>query len=396
VRRIPFVDVNDLYSRLFSGGSQMKRHSLHAPFRMTTFLSVVAALIAVFFSAPGPLAQGTPPSATEERSAADVVEQVAPAVVTVYNLTMLQGGFGQPAQEVPQGTGTGFIIDEEGHIVTNWHVVTGGEDYAVQLYDGTTVEAELIGEDPRDDLAVVKIDPQSVPATVEFGDSDALRPGEPVLAIGSPLGQFTNTVTEGIISGLGRDNLGTGNNFCQTYTDLIQHDAAINPGNSGGPLFNMQGEVIGVNTLGLPVGNGGTPLQGLFFAVPSETVVDAVEQLIANGRISTPYLGIRSRPLDPAIAQANGLPVEAGDYVVNVRPGSPAEEAGLRPNDIITAIDGTEITPERSLGSIVLDEYQPGDQVELTILRDGEEQTVNLTIGEAPEEVFAECTLQGR
>jgi 2-alkenal reductase len=361
---------------------------------MTTFLSVITALIAILFSTQGTLEQGTPPSATEERSAADVVEQVAPAVVTVYNLDVLEG-LGEQ-QTVEQGAGTGFIIDEEGHIVTNWHVVTGGEQYAVELYDGTVIEAELIGEDPRDDLAVVKIDPASVPATVEFGDSDALRPGEPVLAIGSPLGQFTNTVTEGIISGLGRDNLGTGSNFCQTYADLIQHDAAINPGNSGGPLFNMQGEVIGVNTLGLPVGNGGTPLQGLFFAVPSETVVNAVEQLIANGRISSPYLGIGSQPLDPAIAQANNLPVEAGDYVVDVRSGSPAEEAGLRPNDIITAIDGTEIAPERSLGSIVLDEYQPGDQVELTVLRDGEEQTINLTIGEAPEEVFAECTLQGR
>jgi len=336
-----------------------------------------------------------PPAEDDDMSAADVVEQVAPAVVTVYNLDVLEGEFGQEAQEVPQGTGTGFIIDEEGHIVTNWHVVTGGDRYAVQLYDGTLVEADLIGEDPRDDLAVVKIDPASVPATVGFGDSDALRPGEGVLAIGSPLGQFTNTVTEGIVSGLGRDNLGTGNNFCQTYADLIQHDAAINPGNSGGPLFNMAGEVIGVNTLGLPTGNGGTPLQGLFFAVPSSTVITAAEQLIANGTISAPYIGVRTEDINAAVAEANNLPVEFGNLVVEVSPDSPADRAGLQPEDIITAVDGTAITQEQSLGGLIIDQYQPGDTVQLTIIRDGDEQTVDLTIGEAPAEVFEACTLQG-
>jgi 2-alkenal reductase len=362
---------------------------------MTTFLSVITALIAVLFSTQGTLAQGTPPAATEEMSAADVVEQVAPAVVTVYNLDVLEGGLGQQQETVRQGAGTGFIIDEEGHIVTNWHVVTGGEQYAVQLYDGTLVDAELIGEDPRDDLAVVKIDPASVPATVEFGDSEALRPGEGVIAIGSPLGQFTNTVTEGIVSSLGRDALGSGASICQNYSNLIQHDAAINPGNSGGPLFNMQGEVIGVNTLGLPVDQSGTPLQGLFFAVPSATVVTAAEQMIATGTISAPYLGVLDPiPLNAALAEANDLPVDAGVYITDVQPNGPAAEAGLEAQDIITAIDGTEISQDQSLATILQENYQPGDTVQLTIVRDGEEQTLDLTIGEASEEVFESCTLQ--
>ncbi len=374
----------------------MNSRFTQAPARMSVTVSLIAMVIgALLFFPPTTLAQDSTPTSVEDRSAADVVEQVAPAVVTVYNLDVLEGGFGQQAQTVPQGIGTGFIIDQEGHVVTNWHVVTGGEQYAVQLYDGTLVEAELIGEDPRDDLAVVRIDPASVPATVAFGDSDALRPGEGVIAIGSPLGQFTNTVTEGIVSGLGRDNLGTGNNFCQTYANLIQHDAAINPGNSGGPLFNMAGEVIGVNTLGLPTGDSGMPLQGLFFAVPSSTVITAAEQLIANGTISAPYIGVLSEDINPGIAEANNLPVDFGNLIVEVSPDSPANEAGLQPDDIITAIGDTQISQEQSLGSIIVEQHQPGDTVQLTIVRDGEEQTVDLTIGEAPAEVFEACTLQG-
>lgn len=356
---------------------------------------MAAILMSLLFSAPVTIAQDAASTPPAVESAADVVERVAPAVVTVYNLTTLQGGLGQQSETVPQGAGTGFIIDDDGHIVTNWHVTTGGEEYAVQLFDGTTVPAELIGEDPRDDLAVIQIDSANVPAAVDFGDSDALRPGDPVLAIGSPLGQFSNTVTEGIVGGLGRDNFGAASrsNFCQTYSNLIQHDAAINPGNSGGPLFNMQGEVIGVNTLGLPVDQSGTPLQGLFFAVPSKTVITAAEQLIANGQISAPYIGVQSEQITPADAEANDLPVQAGNYVVDVTGDAPADQAGLQNGDIITAIDGTEITLQEPLGGLIIEQYLPGDEVEVTIIRDGEEQTVDLTIGEAPAEEFAKCTV---
>jgi len=328
----------------------------------------------------------------------ELVEQVNPAVVTVYNLTTLENELTGELQDVPQGTGTGFIIDEEGHIVTNWHVVTGGEEYAVALFDGTTVPAELIGSDPRDDLAVVKIDSSDVPGVVPLGDSETLQPGQPVVAIGSPLGAFTNTVTAGIVSGLDRDGFGGFSANCQNYADLIQHDAAINPGNSGGPLFNMQGEVIGVNTLGLPEGQGGVSLQGLFFAVPSNLVADVAQQLIENGRIAAPYMGIGQEPIDPGTAAALELDVVGSPRVLNVSPGTPAEESGLQPNDIITAVDDQEIGVEQGLAAILLD-YQPGDTVELTILRadatgEFEELTVDLTFGNVPDELLEACALQ--
>ncbi len=348
-------------------------------------------------------ATATPDSPSPSRTAAfqdetmttvELVEQVNPAVVTVYNLTTLENELGQE-QVIPQGTGTGFIIDEEGHIVTNWHVVTGGEEFAVALADGTTVEAELIGIDPRDDLAVVKIDPESVSATVPLGDSDALQPGQPVVAIGSPLGSFTNTVTAGIVSGLDRDGFGgqRGAN-CQNYANLIQHDAAINPGNSGGPLFNAQGEVIGVNTLGLPQA-GGSIVQGLFFAVPSNLVADVAQQLIETGTISAPFLGISQREVDPGSAATLGLDIAGSTYVFDVSSGTPAEEAGILPDDIIIAIDGQELNEALGLSDILL-EYEAGDTVELTVLRadssgESEEVTVELTFGTVPESVFEEC-----
>ncbi len=327
----------------------------------------------------------------------ELVQQVSPAVVTVYNLTTLENQIGEE-QSVPQGTGTGFIIDEEGHIVTNWHVVTGGEEYAVALSDGTTVEAELIGIDPRDDLAVVKIAPESVPATVPLGDSNAIQPGQPVVAIGSPLGAFTNTVTAGIVSGLDRDGFGGlyGAN-CQNYANLIQHDAAINPGNSGGPLFNMQGEVIGVNTLGLPEA-GGTIVQGLFFAVPSNQVTEVAQQLIETGTISAPFIGISSQSVDPGSAASLELDIAGSTYVVNVTSGTPAEESGILPDDIIAAIDGEELTVERGLSDILL-EYEAGDTVVLSVLRadasgELEEVEVELTFGTVPESVFEECFIE--
>ena len=361
--------------------------ALHGVVALAFLLSLVAWSLSPFTSTA--TAQSTPGTTPP---LADVVATVSPAVVTVYNLTTAQGLTGDSEEPTEQGVGTGFIINAEGYIVTNWHVTTGGESYAVQFADGSTVEAELIGEDPRDDLAVVRIAPESVPATVSFGDSDALRPGDPVFAIGSPLGQFANTVTEGIVSGLGRDQLGS-SSLCQNYADLIQHDAAINPGNSGGPLFNAAGQVVGVNTLGIPSGANGVPLQGLFFAVPGNLVNEVAQQLIANGQISAPYLGVSSVPLNPQIAAANNIPIDQGNYVDEVVEGTPAEAAGLQAGDVITAVGDTEITPLRTLANILLD-YAPGDQVTLTVQRDGNEETIDITLGEAPVDILEACSLE--
>jgi len=337
-------------------------------------------------------AQGATTAPAQELTAVELVQKVSPAVVTVWNLAEPAPFSGGSAQ--PQGAGTGFIIDTDGHVITNWHVVTGGDSFAVLLQDGTQVAAELVGTDPRDDIAVVKIDPAKVPATVPFGDSDALKPGQDVLAIGSPLGAFTNTVTEGIVSALGRNQLGSGNTFCQNYSNLIQHDAAINPGNSGGPLFNMQGEVVGVNTLGIPTSDAGVPVQGMFFAVPANTVKVAVQQLIETGTVEQPYFGISWSPIDPTTASAYNLPV-GSVYVVDVEPGGPADQAGLQADDVITALDGKQISIENPLSDMLFD-YHPGDTVQLTVLRGDQEQTIPLTLGQAPQELFEQCSLQGQ
>lgn len=322
----------------------------------------------------------------------DLVEAVNPAVVTVYNLTYLENNDNLGSTEtITQGAGTGFVVDEEGHIVTNWHVVTTGDEFAVEMYNGKLVPADLVGMDARDDLAVVKIDPSEVLGVVELGDSDALRPGQTVVAIGSPLGQFQNTVTAGIVSALDRDGFG-GLSNCQNYSNLIQHDAAINPGNSGGPLFNLQGEVVGVNTLGIPLSPDGTPVQGLYFAVPSNMVKTIATQLIEDGHISAPYIGITQQPVSEGQFAANNLDYPGGAVITDIGVDSPAEDAGLLVNDVILQIDGRQISAETSLANILLD-YAPGDTVTLTVLRDGEEIEVQLVFGTLPQEVLDDCML---
>jgi 2-alkenal reductase len=364
------------------------------PLRHLAFVCLALLLAFVSVGSVGMTSRATAQdTAPEEMTKVEVVEQVSPAVVTVFNLATTPALFGQQVEPQPQGAGTGFIIDKEGHIVTNWHVVTGGDAFAVLLADGTQLEAELIGSDARDDLAVVKIDPAAVPATVSFGDSTSLMPGQDVLAIGSPLGAFTNSVTAGIVSALGRNQLSSGNPSCQNYSNLIQHDAAINHGNSGGPLFNLRGEVVGVNTLGIPVDQSGQPVQGLFFAVPSSTVKVAVEQLIETGTVTQAWVGIAFYPIDAALATQYELPVESGIIITDVDPASPAAEAGLQPEDIITAVDGEEITPSQDLAAIMF-KHQPGDVVTLSVIRGNEEMEIELTLGEAPLNM-EQCTLQG-
>lgn len=365
--------------------------TLRRSLRQILFVLMALTIAIGIISGPGLLSRAVAQD-SGDLTKVEVVEKVSPAVVTVFNLAKTPSLTGT-SQETPQGAGTGFIIDKEGHIVTNWHVVEGGDAFAVVLSDGTQVDAKLIGSDARDDLAVVKIDPKSVPAVVTIGDSSTLKPGQDVLAIGSPLGAFTNSVTAGIVSALGRNQLGSNNAACQNYSNLIQHDAAINPGNSGGPLFNLKGEVIGVNTLGIPVDNNGQPVQGLFFAVPSNTVTMAVKQLIETGTVTQAWVGIAFYSIDSALATQYQLPVDQGIIITDVQSGSPADKAGLKVEDIITAVDGEQITPTKDLASIML-KYQPNDTVTLSIVRGTQKSEVKLTLGTTPLNA-SDCTLQG-
>jgi 2-alkenal reductase len=359
-----------------SGASRVRR----GPGPVLALLLAAALLLALIPAglAPSGAAQetGTTPETTEQpqdMSAVEVVEAVAPAVVTVINQVRFEeGDEDSPAQAV--GAGTGFIVDEDGHIVTNQHVVAGGDSFRVIFYDGEEREAKLVGTDPVSDLAVVQVK-GDVPAIVAFGDSDALKPGQTVLAIGSPLGAFTNTVTQGIVSAIGRDFPGSG-----SYTNLIQHDAAINPGNSGGPLFNLRGEVVGVNTLGIPETESG-PVQGLFFAIPSNSVSTISGTLIEAGRMIYPYVGIR---YDIVTLTDEDGDTRYGVQIRTVEEDSPADDAGLREEDVIIAVDGTPITQTEAFSELLF-RHQPGDTIELTIVRSNRTRDIDITLTERPE-----------
>src|SRR5215213_5904110 len=316
---------------------------------------------------PAPKTTAAP---SAELTPIEVVEQIGPAVVTVINEQIEEG----ETNAVPTGSGSGFILDEDGHVVTNRHVVEGGVEFVVVLEDGRELPATLVGADANSDVAVLKVDPP-VPGVARLGDSDSLLPGQAVLAIGSPLGTFTNTVTEGIVSALGRtvpDNTGG-----PALLNLIQHDAAINPGNSGGPLVTLAGEVVGINTLGI------VDAQGLFFAVPAKTGTRVAEALIAEGAVDYPYLGLQLVPLNDEIIAQWALPVDEGFYVQGVVEGTPSDAAGLQVGDVVTAID-LERVGERQSMVAALFQYKPGDKVQLTVQRGLNSMRIGVPLVERP------------
>jgi S1-C subfamily serine protease len=345
---------------------------------------------------PTPEPEPTPVSEAEEGesseiddlqffSVADLVDAVSPAVVTVLNQQTFEGfGDGGPS-EVPAGVGTGFIMNADGYIVTNQHVIAGATSIRVILFDGSEVAAELIGEDAITDLAVIRIDPGDVPATVEIGDSGALRVGEPVVAIGSALGEYTNTVTQGIVSGVGRTLRGSD---AASLENMIQHDAAINPGNSGGPLLNTAGEVIGVNTAVVRQDMSGISAEGLGFAIPSQTVIEITERLIEHGVIERAWLGVSYQAVTPRLATAQGFAVSHGAYVAQVVPDGPADQAGILPGDIIVAIDGQTIDQNTSLQTMLFS-LEPETTVDFEIVRgdDPEPLVIEVTLGVRPPDL---------
>lgn len=324
-----------------------------------------------------------------------IAEKTNPTVVTIFTTQTItaprnplfrffgdpQGGFESPQREV-QGLGSGVIASKEGYILTNNHVVEGAEEIRVQTYDGSDVEAEVVGTDPRTDIAVIKIDAENLP-TIEFGNSDNLRVGEFVLAIGSPFGDnLAHSVSFGIVSGKGRTLMAqrTGG-----YENFIQTDAAINPGNSGGALINLDGQLVGINTA-IASRSGGN--QGVGFAIPVNQAKNIMTQLIETGKVQRGYLGISGDGVDRAMARALGLEKPQGVIVGGVQEGTPADEAGLEEGDVITTLDGKQIDGWYSFRTDIAT-HRPGDEVELGIIRDGDTMSLTVTLGEFPEELAA-------
>ncbi len=310
-----------------------------------------------------------------ETAITQAVEKVGPAVVTVLAKNPDQRTrFGIVSGGV--SSGSGVFISNDGYVLTNNHVIEDAESYSVVLANGSEIAAKLIGADPYSDLAVLKVD-DTPPAVAQFGSSDLLKPGETVIAIGSPLGDFKNTVTAGVISAVGR-SLDTGNGFL--LENMIQTDAAINQGNSGGPLVNLAGEVIGVNTLIVRGGSGAsTVVEGLGFSIPASTVQVVAAQLIQDGAVARPYLGIRYQSIDPQIARVYRLPAEYGVYVTQVDSGSPAEKAGIQEEDIIVQV-GDAVLGENLPYINALFEYKPGNTLTLSLYRGNDRIQVQVTL----------------
>jgi S1-C subfamily serine protease len=311
---------------------------------------------------------------------AQVSSQVGPSVVQVNVEVTQNTPFGPQSEE---GIGSGVIYRDDGYIVTNNHVVEGATELNVAFADGTTEPAQVVGRDPRTEMAVIRVDRNDLPAA-RFNEDEDLVVGQLAVAIGSPSG-FESTVTAGVISGIGREFPAefTGGDPAATsaLTDLIQTDAAISPGNSGGALADRDGEVIGINVAYLPPSDTGAVNIG--FAIPSDTAASVADQLIETGKVSSAYLGVETTDLSPEDAERFGLPVESGAIVEQVEPGSGADAAGVRRGDIIVRLGDNPIDNAGDLFGALRD-YQPGDTVELTVVRDGEELTLEVTLGERP------------
>ncbi|MCO6419735.1 DegQ family serine endoprotease [Siccirubricoccus sp. KC 17139] len=279
---------------------------------------------------------------------------------------------GQPRRIV--GQGSGFIIDPAGYIATNNHVVGEADTVKVELADGRELPARVVGTDPKTDLALIKVEAGSPLPAVSFGDSDKLRVGEWVLAMGNPFG-LGGSVTAGIVSARGRQ-IGAG-----PYDDFIQTDASINPGNSGGPLFNAAGEVVGVNSAIYSPSGGNV---GIGFAVPSALAQNVIAQLKEHGRVERGWLGVSLQRLDPQLAEAMNLRDARGTLVAAVEPDSPAAKAGVQPGDVITGVNGRIAALPRDLAEAVA-ELRPGSTATLAVLRNGEARELRVDIGQVPD-----------
>lgn len=311
----------------------------------------------------------------EEEDISDVANKVSPSVVSIVTEAQSRSFFG--AAEMRQGAGTGIIVSEDGYVLTNKHVIADTQNLSVITSDGTVHESvRVVGEDPLNDLAFLKINGAGKLKPATLGDSSSIRIGQKVVAIGNSLGEFQNTVTYGIISGKGRPVSAQDERGYETLTDLLQTDAAINPGNSGGPLTNLSGQVIGINTA------VAEDAQSIGFSIPINSAKGILKNLLATGKVQRAYLGINYETIIPAVAKKHNLAVKKGAYVYAdkgsaVINDSPAAKAGVKDKDIITKVGDLEVGEHGSVSTLV-SEYSVGDKVQVTILRGG--KTMTLTI----------------
>ncbi len=338
------------------------------------------------------LVAGCQPQASTLPDFTALVEENAPAVVNISTEQkravgqkqipeMLRRFFEGMEDQLPmpesegESLGSGFVISKDGYILTNHHVVADATRIIVRMQDGSEKDAELIGSDPRSDLALLKVDGNGLPV-VRIGSSAKLKVGEWVLAIGAPFG-FESTVTAGIVSAKGRSLPS------ENYVPFIQTDVAINPGNSGGPLFNLDGEVIGINSQIVSRSGG---FMGLSFAIPIDMAMEVVAQLKDKGRVSRGWLGVLIQPVDRELAESFGLDKPSGALVSQVMPDSPAEKAGFMVGDVVVGFNGREIAQSGQLPQLV-GVLAPGTRAEAEVIRNGKSKTLKVTVGELPEDL---------
>ena len=370
--------------------------------RKDAFVMIVltaAFILAISMSRPAVNAWAVPRDrSTIPESFSALAETVSLAVVNISTVKTIKGGgpvfrhyyqgpqgnqdpfkdffdkfFGDEQQREykQRSLGSGFIIDKDGYIVTNNHVIAGADEIKVKLNSGEEYDAKIIGRDPSTDIALIKIKAGTNYSVATFGDSDSLKVGQWVLAIGSPFG-LEHTVTAGIVSAKGRV-IGSG-----PYDDFIQTDASINPGNSGGPLINMKGQVVGINTAIVAGGNG------IGFAIPVNMAKGVIKQLKKEGKVTRGWLGVGIQDISEEMAEYYGIKGKEGVLVSQVFPGDPADKAGIRTRDIIIDVNGKKIETSRELTRIIAD-FHVGEMVKIKILRNGKEKTVNVKIGKRQE-----------
>jgi Do/DeqQ family serine protease len=328
---------------------------------------------------------------------AEIVEEVKPAIVNISSTKTIkaqqrtepflddpffrrffgdQSPFRAPKERKSMSLGSGVIVDPKGYILTSSHVIQGADEIKVTLPDRRELKGEVVGSDPLTDIAVVKIGADNL-STIQWGDSDALKVGEIVLAIGSPYG-LAGTVTMGIVSAVGRANVGIAD-----YEDFIQTDAAINPGNSGGALVNERGELVGINAAIFSTSGG---YQGIGFAVPSNMAKAVMESLIKTGKVVRGWLGVTVQQLTPELAKQFNLKEDKGALIGDVVEGGPAEKAGISRGDVITTYEGKKISEPNQLRNMVAN-TEPGKEVEMTIVREKKTEKIRVKIGELPAEI---------